>query len=443
MSSATAQPVGKGGFIANVPLGAGAGQFVLPLDSIPDGNVGAFSTLIVLGGAISTGAAFKLSVTGAPGDDLNLIGADIIQNMSLFLDNSAYNFNSRLFTEVRAACIALREGQDWGGGVNGLSIPISTGTAISVFIPVVIPEAVAEFVRGGQALGQGSARFKSGGRFLCQQIKQADAGLVLANGTLAFTSWQWMFSSQAGKGPATFVGPHWCLDVVLGYPNSTRLDEETWLVLAADYSPATLIADGVQPQGITVDGQDKKELTGPTDLASNYTSDHPPVGGGVDVTQYFTPLDWMRKHEAAHEFPAPQRTKITIIGISTVNLFMLSIKQASGTALANVSQMVGAGGPTAEVNPPIVGTEAGSNVPASQSSFLPVIIAQPGSAAAAAAPAASRNLSPGAIALKRQVKNQVAGNPAAAAAASQAVVGGKKARSVTARGGKIPKRMRR
>ncbi len=446
MSSATSQPVGKGGFVGNVPLGAGAGSFILPLDSIPDGNVGGFQTQITLAGVVAggTGAGFNLSVTGAPGDDLNVILEYIIGSVSLYLDSKSYLFNKRLIQEVRAACIALRTGQDWGSGVNGFAVPAYNATAKTLNIPIYIPVAIPLFFRGGQALAQGSARFRHGGRFIAQQLIQGGTTPALANGAsgMVFTSWSWAVNSQAAKGPSTWVGPNWRLEVVEGYANSVRLDEETYLILAGDYSPATMTTDGVTSDGINVDGQDTKDLTGPFALQGDYLTDHPPVGGGVDPTQYFTPFDWIRQHEAASELPAPQRTKVTIPQLSTLNIFSIAIDQTSATAKANVAQDVGAGGPTAEVTPPIVGTESGASVAASQSSFLPSIIAPPGSPAAAA-PGARTITQPAAAGVQQAIKNATAGQPAAArkllAPASRMV---KAPKASVAGAGKRPKAMR-
>ena len=437
--SAAAQPVGKGGFIGNVPLGSGTGQFVLALDSIPDGNVNAFSSLIQISGAISTAAAFALSVTGAPGDDLNLILADIISNASLFYDSKRYAFNTRAMQDIRVACGLMRAGQDWGQGLNGLSIPVSSGAAITLPVLVTIPMAVPQYFRGGQATAQGSARFRSGGRFLVNQIKQANTSLTLANGDLKYTAWSWAWSSLPAKGPATWVGPTWRLEVVQGYANSVRLDEETYLFLAFDYSAATMTTDGVPTDGINVDGQDKQDLAGPLGLAGQYTSDHPTVGGGVDFTQYVTPAVWIREHEAAQELPAPQRTKLTVPALSTLNVFSIAIDQTDPTAKANVAQMVGAGGATSEATPPIVGTPAGSAVPNTAASFLPTIIAPPGSAlAATGTPVAS----PAKIALSQTAKNAMAGQPAMGAAGGSPSNYLKRTKSVGGGGSKARKSSR-
>jgi len=371
---------------------AAGGQIVLPFYPMPDGHVDVMYLTIGFS-AKSSAAAFAAVVsTGTSAasegtDDLDLILNALFPGHSMYYDASTDMFVNHSSAQARTL-LGLTQVRDFAGNfTNGVSIPISSGSATAFNVVIAIPISLRRMFAHGKIFGQGSARLKTG-RYQLLVGASLSPSVVLANGTAAISAVTATMYVKNGIGTPGDIGPTLNCTRVLSQPTVPLLDSQIRLALL-DILPAGTNAT-------TAYNINDLLLVTPAVLQAEYQDNQFVLGNAFDVTARCTPLLWTPYDRNLLDFTAVTQQKNFVqatSGVTSISYYDITMRPTTSAVATHVATQIGGGGSVALSHPSPL--PPGTQIPSGLAALFPTRISSgaqaPAGSTKAAAPTAAGN----------------------------------------------------
>lgn len=396
-----------GGRMGGVPLNAG-GEVQQPFTNIPQGPISRI-LLKVAFSLLSTAAAFAMVVNttasaAAEGvDDLDLLLNAMFTSLRLFWDPNS--IAGTLTPAQWRTVLGLFNQRDFTGTVvNGVSVPISSGSAKALYVTLTFPVTLDMYFDDGAIFANGSARLKTGAMAYTSGASLTPT-VVLANGSAVVSGLSIDLKTESGAGTSGDIGHLWRVQRRLNLSNVYTFEERVMRLALLDILPAA-----TNPGGPTNVGP--YELWTPDVFATRYQGERLNAGG-YDVTARCTPYLWVEKSRKFLDFAATSGDELRIditSGVSSVGVYDIQAIPPDSSQVQAVATHVGGGGETHVTHPAPASLPPGYPIPAALAHLLPIRV-QAGSAPTTAGGAATNHATAQGVAnaaAKRQAVGQAA-----------------------------------
>lgn len=360
-----------GGRMGGVALAAG-GTVVQNFLNMPVGPVEAL--ILTISVALKSSAAAFAAVVSTSGsasaegiDDMDLILNALFTLLTMNVDPST-PVGTLTPAQWRTILGLLNQRDIYSTFTNGVSVPISSGSATTFKFMVRLPISLQQYFVDGGIFRNGSQRMKAGD-IQYTMASSLTPTVVCANGSAVVQAGMSVaIEPEFGAGSEADIGMTWNVKRLSSLPTSYDLGEGMRLAILDTTAVASSAVSSFQVGNYN--------LWQPSSFGAKYAAERL-AAGGYDITARCTPLVWIEPNRKFMEFLAMlgAANKIDAVsGVSSLTVYDVRAIGAAPDQVARVATQVGGGGPTTQAAPTPASLPPGTAIPAALQGFLPTRI---------------------------------------------------------------------